>query len=303
MVDSSFREAAMETTPVVAATAAKPTGLGGTPAPAAEPPGVLKAIYSLLRSYDPAVDVGVDMTNLYRVLEIADLAREATRDCVVSAPRSIAPPFPLGVDDTYTCAINNRQGEPANGAGVATRDDGTSHHALLAYRWIEAESTSLGVVQGHYDDVAGDVAIEMATVVRYPVATPGRGLGFGLRTSIVGNQLSHDFTLRALVRDVEETTGQDTVSIVGVGNSQTPGTSFLLRVTATGANVVPGRYFCVSAGADVTAVAAMDPAGTADPDPACAGLRAAVDALTSFVRDDAPNELTDFVGSDAYLPL
>jgi len=298
LVYSSFREAAEETTPVVASTAARPAVVSP------DPPGVLKVVFQLLRRYDPAADFDVDMTNLYRVLETADRAREITMRCVEGAPRPIAAPFPLGIDDTYTCAANNVMDEPTGAGAAAIRDEGSSHHALLTYRDSKAENTGLGVIQGHQDDVTGEVAVEMASVVRYPAVTPTTGLGFGLRTSIIGNKLTHDFVLRALVRDVDDPSDLlDTTSIVGSGNSQQEGGAFLLRITATGQNVVDGRYYCVAAGSDAAALGALDPAGTVDPAPACAALRARVDALTLFVRGDAPGELADFTGSDIYLPL
>lgn len=261
----------------------------------------LNAMFQLLREYVYPRDEGrVDLTNLYKVLHTVDqVGARARAGCAPIREQNVPAPFDVGQRATYAC-LGNDQDSPGYRNGYALRDDGTTTHALLAFRWAPdaAEQRSLGQVQGSFDTSSHELAFTLVNLVEYPAGSTmggASGSGFTVRTDLSGNAAAHTFTLRALVGSVQ---GDTWTSLLGSGVSRGEGEHFLFRAFSASSTEPQGRYFCLPATIDEAGLGALDPRGDAVVPAACAHLTAAVEALTPLALDDAPLRASDFAGGD-----
>ncbi|MFH1017615.1 MAG: hypothetical protein V1798_05455 [Pseudomonadota bacterium] len=318
--ETLFLDAAKQTAPAFAAAAANsklvswirpttPLIRNATTFGAGSP---LYAAYNLMRDYEYPRDEGrIDMTNMYKVMfEAGNAYMRAVNECTVMSEQEVSSPFDFGLAETYDCAGNFRDQEPNYGSGCAIRESGGIKHALTGFKWAPTptEQVSLGTLQGHIDTGTNDLLMHMVNLVTYPAGSAmggETGSGFSVRSFISGNSTDHSFELKSVVTGTSA--DGSWTSLVGKGISRGAGNHFLFRVwVGSGDDTnMDGKYFCIEATADETALSEMDQNGSDTVDEACNAYQDRVDALANerFTRTDAPLTESDFTDSSIYLSI
>ncbi len=249
--------------------------------------------YKTLQDFKHPEDEGkVDTTSIHKVMyEAGRYLDDAPSYCTTKADLldSAISPFAFGADflgHTYNCGGTVAEGSRQYGYGqsAAYQVTGNIKHALLTYKWApDSSGTAVGAFQVSWDTGTNDLTINFAQSVKGDSST------FGLRTWISGNSTTHTFSIR--------TASSTNAGIVGAGVSQGTGKYFLIKSGTS--------YYCIPAGSDETALAAITSTTAANISANCAEFKTAVDALVpyNYMTDVPKIDLTDFDHAVAGTPV
>jgi len=158
------------------------------------------------------------------------------------------------------------------------RVDGTKFYMLVAMQNTAAGENSKHVIQGVYDETSGDIDIRMFYANK-PTGGWEKGYAF-----VSGNTATHQFTLRVL----RDGFAYDH-NMVGYGLSQ--GTGYFLMKLANNAMVMTNAayYEFNAASLGITALQAMDDAGSATVPANTTDYETALNAVTPLESSSLPD--------------
>ena len=293
----AFYSSAVDTSPVIVATQSAVNApqfrafAFGTPT---------YEIFNTLREYINDRDEGViGLSNIYKLLYQAGEFYEgfAANPTALGTPTAISSPFDFGTSPvTYTHALND---DSTDDHGYAIMQDGDTVYALLTWTvTTPGTGKEYGVMEGNYNDVTGDVHINLVCFCDYD--TPP---DYCLRTELTGNANTHTFTLRIVKYNPP---GGYAVTMVGTGVSQSSDSTdyFLFKISD---DSYTNRYYKFYASADEDDFIVFQENGYADassvpggdPD----GYDSILSGITPFALDGSDNarDVTDFTGSTVLL--
>lgn len=297
--ENFFFSAANDTTPVFAP--ASKAGASLAKAATWSFGSVNYELFNTFREYINSRDEGdIGLDNIYKVLyQTGSFYSEAEGMCTpsegagesvnkatsfITEETAIDSPFDFGNAETYTCAINDADGRH----GYAIKEVGGTKYGLLSWQVLNYDnnnSDEKGVLQGSYNETTGALDLDMAVYVNYV----DQG-DYSLRTEIIGNAQTHQFSLRLMKYNSEQ--GAYWISLVGYGISQGAGNYFLFKVSDQSG--VTDKYYCYAADADETTLQAADDAGSDTAPENCADYQDEVGALTAFASTDLPTQDSNF---------
>lgn len=247
----------------------------------------LFVIYSMLREYDPEVENGVGIDNVYLLLNVTGNFFDETLNNGESIPdQHIEAPFDLGNNDViYNVAVNSTEFQ----SGSAVRQDGSINygiHCHMRETGGEWPATERGILQGQYNKATHDLKIDLLSFLDSDTKD------IGLRISAEGNDSTHTFTIKYIKYATNEVYAYG----VGHGVSKGSGNYFLFKFSTGIEENLPIRdaYYCIAATASENDMKNMDMVGSGEVIPACMIYKDIVDNIVPFTRDDLPSSASDF---------
>ena len=232
-------------------------------------------VYTLLRDFDPELPAqensedGISTENMYVDINLAGQAYEQFAASAEPMPvtTTVASPFDFAASNlgaelydhaTSTVAHVNAFGYQGE-VHMATREDGTSRHFLIAVGAAEGPVAGLHkvVMQGKLDSISGDIELNFVQFSQYPPGTPMGGMITVMRSYIKGNANTHQFLIAAVAANTGSGPAMwNWSSIQGAGFSKGSGKHFLVFYRGTNASSdnngvkgpgVSGGHFCIAA--------------------------------------------------------
>lgn len=244
-------------------------------------------IYSMLREYNPDVENGVGIDNIYLLLYVTGNLFDETLNQGESIPdQPIAAPFDLGNNNVnYNIALNSNEYQ----TGSAVRKEGSTNYALHAHMREtggEWPATERGILQGQYNKATHDLKIDLLSFLDSDTKD------IGLRISVTGNDSTHTFTLKYIKYATNEVYAYG----VGHGVSKGDGNYFLFRFSSGIEDnlTIQDSYYCIEATASEYDMKNMDMAGSGEVIPECMIYKDIVDNIVPFSRNDLPSSGSDF---------
>lgn len=291
--EKAFYSQAVKAMPVIAPSSPSASSIGLiSDAFAAEdwsPKGPTFEIFNLLREYVYPRDEGIlDMSNIYKFLfEVSEQYSIATiLTEPLNSPKAIKSPYNFGTDPvTYTDASGH----------YALSRNGDTINALLTWIWNNNE---YAVIEGSFNDTSGELSFNLAYLVDYE-----GDADFCIRTSVSGNKLTHNFTLKYFKCTTGE--GGYILSAMGTGisRSENPNDYFLIKMIDND-SLTSAKYYKFSASANEEELKNYPTQGYAlseigDPE----NYASVLDSMSFFPLDmsEAPTSVSDFANPELTL--
>ena len=202
-------------------------------------------------------------------------------------------------DDFVAMQYQGGTVDTTNDRSFAYRVDGDTEYGLITWvvdqGTVTTEDDEYGLMQGSFNEVTGDVTLNMVAFVEMATTNPDY---YTVRYHITGNMNTHQFTAKL----IKFNGGAYRGTIVGAGKNTGDADYMVFKLSDNEGRTDAGYKF--EANLDETEMQAMDDAGTAwasltdDPD----GYKATIDAQTPFdnaeLSTDVPKALTDFTNSN-----